>query len=67
MDTVLAKLYARQEKTSDLYDLLLSSNFVVLSEVEDVFKSTGQYNALCIMYQKGGEVNDEKLLEIWSK
>ncbi|TEB34039.1 hypothetical protein FA13DRAFT_1626310 [Coprinellus micaceus] len=67
MDTVLAKLYARQEKTSELYDLLLSSNSVVLSEVEDVFKSTGQYNAICIMYQKGGEVNDEKLLEIWSK
>ncbi|RXW21849.1 hypothetical protein EST38_g3994 [Candolleomyces aberdarensis] len=67
IDTVLAKLYARSEKTSDLYDLLLSSSFVVLSEVEEVFKSTGQYNALCIIYQKGGDVNDEKLLEVWAK
>ncbi|KAJ2919054.1 hypothetical protein MD484_g1318, partial [Candolleomyces efflorescens] len=67
IDTVLAKLYARSEKTSDLYDLLLSSNFVVLSEVEEVFKATGQYNALCILYQKGGDVNDEKLLEVWAK
>ncbi|KAF6764428.1 hypothetical protein DFP72DRAFT_871830 [Ephemerocybe angulata] len=67
IDTVLAKLYARLEKTSDLYDLLLSSNSVVLSEVEDLFKSTGQYNALCILYQKGGDSYDEQLLEVWSK
>ncbi|KAG2008787.1 hypothetical protein CC2G_014181 [Coprinopsis cinerea AmutBmut pab1-1] len=67
IDTVLAKIYAQSEKTSELYDLLSSPNSIVLSEVEDVFRETGQYNALCMLYQLGGPENDEKLLEVWSK
>jgi vacuolar protein sorting-associated protein 3 len=67
IDTVLAKIYAQSEKTTDLYDLLFSSNYVLLSEVEEVFRTTGQYNALCMMYQRGGAEYDEKLLDVWSK
>ncbi|KAH6918190.1 hypothetical protein BKA70DRAFT_1456594 [Coprinopsis sp. MPI-PUGE-AT-0042] len=67
IDTVLAKIYAQSEKTADLYDLLFSPNYVLLSEVEDVFRTTGQYNALCMMYQRGGAEYDEKLLDVWSK
>ncbi|KAI0064243.1 hypothetical protein BV25DRAFT_1823215 [Artomyces pyxidatus] len=65
VDTVLAKLFARAEKTTDLYALLSESNDLVVAELEPVFQTTGQYNALCMIYQKRGD--DEKLLEVWSK
>ena len=67
IDTVLAKIYAQSEKTTDLYDLLSSPNYVLLSEVEATFRTTGQYNALCMMYQRGGSDYDEKVLDVWSK
>ncbi|TFK19356.1 hypothetical protein FA15DRAFT_674517 [Coprinopsis marcescibilis] len=67
IDTVLAKIYAQLEKTVELYDLLLAPNSIVLSEVEGVFRETGQYNALCMLYQRGGSVYDERLLEVWSQ
>jgi hypothetical protein len=65
VDTVLAKLFARSEKTTDLYALLQEPNDIVLSEVEPVLKETGQYNALCMLYKQRGD--DIKLLELWSK
>ncbi|KAI9438733.1 hypothetical protein H4582DRAFT_2057353 [Lactarius indigo] len=65
IDTVLAKLFARGEKTTDLYALLDESDLVVLPEVEPVFRATGQYSALCKMYSKRGD--DAALLEVWSK
>jgi len=65
VDTVLAKLFARSEKTTDLYALLQEPNDIVLSEVVPVLKETGQYNALCMLYKQRGD--DIKLLELWSK
>lgn len=65
VDTVLAILFARTEKTSELYALLQEDNRVVVSEIEQVLKTTGQYNALCILYQQHHE--DTKLLETWAK
>jgi hypothetical protein len=62
---VLAKLFARAEKTTDLYALLDESDIVILPEVEPVFRATGQYSALCRMYLKRGL--DAALLEAWSK
>ncbi|KAI0288353.1 hypothetical protein BC826DRAFT_1038656 [Russula brevipes] len=65
VDTVLAKLFARAEKTTDLYALLDESDIIILPEVEPVFRETSQYSALCKMYSKRG--HDAALLEIWSK
>ncbi|KAF9073468.1 hypothetical protein BDP27DRAFT_1445084 [Rhodocollybia butyracea] len=65
VDTVLVKLFAKSEKTKDLYALLHETHHVVLSEVESVLVETGQYNALSVLYQHSGE--DEKLLEVWAK
>lgn len=65
VDTVLAKLFARAEKATDLYALLDESDVVILPEVEPVFRATAQYSALCKMYSKRGL--DAALLEAWSK
>lgn len=62
---MLAKLFARGEKTTDLYALLDESDMVVFPEVEPVFRTTGQYSALCKTYSKRGD--DAALLEAWSK
>lgn len=65
VDTVLAKLLAQFEKTADLYSLVQEPNAIIIFEVEPVFKKTGQYNALCLLYKQTG--NHEKLLDVWSK
>ena len=65
VDTVLAKLFAQGEKTTDLFALLDESDVVVFPEVESVFRATGQYGALCKVYSKRGD--DAALLETWSK
>ncbi|THH17699.1 hypothetical protein EW146_g3170 [Bondarzewia mesenterica] len=65
VDTILAKLFANGEKTADLYTLIDESANLVVPELEPVLQSTGQYNALCKIYQKQGD--DAKLLEVWSK
>ena len=65
VDTVLAKLHAQKEETAQLYDLISTSPYLVLDELEPVFKKTGQYNALCTLYLNRGE--DQKVLEVWSK
>ena len=65
MDTVIAKIFAEDEKTADLYALLREPNHIVLSELEPVLMRTGQYNALCVLYKERGE--DGKLLDVWSK
>ncbi len=65
VDTVLAKLFARGEKTTDLDALLDESDLVVLPEVEPVFRAMGLYNALCKIYSNRG--HDAELLELWSK
>jgi hypothetical protein len=65
VDTVLAKLFAWGEKTTDLFALLDESDVVVYPEVEPVFRATGQYSALCKVYSKLGD--DAALLEALSK
>jgi len=65
VDTILVKLFAQSEKTSDLYTLLNEAHNVVLQEVEPALQKYGQYNALCTLYKQLGE--DEKLLNAWSK
>jgi hypothetical protein len=65
IDTVLAKLCAEFEKTQELYALLQTPHDIFLPEVEPVLQSTGQYNALCLLYKHQGD--DLKLLDTWSK
>ncbi|KAI9509282.1 hypothetical protein F5148DRAFT_1148443 [Russula earlei] len=65
VDTVLAKLFAQGEKTTDLYSLIAESDVIILPEVEPVFRATGRYSALCKIYSKRG--HDAPLLEVWSK
>ncbi|KAF8655350.1 hypothetical protein AX16_003085 [Volvariella volvacea WC 439] len=72
VDTVLAKLYALSEKTSPLYDLLASpQSRIVVSELEETLRQTGQYCALCLLYRKHGDttgvVSRGKLLGVLSK
>ena len=59
------KLYAEFEKTADLYALLQSPNDVSVPEIEPVLQRTGQYNALCLLYQQ--RKDDHKLLDVWAK
>ena len=65
VDTVIAKIFAEEDKTADLYTLLQGSNRIILSELEPVLTRTGHYNALCALYEERGE--SEKLLNAWSK
>ncbi|KAI0266114.1 hypothetical protein BC834DRAFT_1026917 [Gloeopeniophorella convolvens] len=65
VDTVLAKLFAQAEKTTDLYALLAEADGIDLGEVEPVFRTTGQYSALCKLYAARGD--DAALLTAWSK
>ncbi|KAJ7685236.1 hypothetical protein DFH06DRAFT_1357108, partial [Mycena polygramma] len=65
VDTVLAKIYARAEKTKELYALIHEPHAIVLSEIEPVLKITGQYNALCMLYKQTGD--EENLLQVWAK
>lgn len=65
VDTVLAKIFAEDGKTSDLHNLLESSNHIVISEFEPVLKKTRRYQALCLVYKQRGE--DDKLLDAWSR
>ncbi|KAJ4477248.1 hypothetical protein J3R30DRAFT_3670498 [Lentinula aciculospora] len=65
VDTVLVKLFARSEKTKDLYALLHEPHHIVLPEVESILIKNGQYNALCELFQQIG--NHDKLLDIWAK
>jgi hypothetical protein len=44
IDTVLAKLFARGEKTTDLYALLDELDIIILPEVEPIFRATGRYS-----------------------
>jgi vacuolar protein sorting-associated protein 3 len=62
---VLAKVFARSEKMTDLYALLDESDAIVLPEVEPVFRAARQYSALCKMYSKRDD--DAALLDVWSK
>ena len=64
VNTVLAKLFARGEKTTDFDALLEESEIVIIPEVEPVFRATGLYSALCKVYSKRG--HDAELLEVWS-
>ncbi|KAH8108778.1 hypothetical protein DFH11DRAFT_1710480 [Phellopilus nigrolimitatus] len=65
VDTIIAKILAEAEKTAELYTLVEEPNDIVISEVEEPFEKSGQYNALCKLYMKSG--NEGKLLEAWSK
>ncbi|KAJ3777136.1 hypothetical protein FB446DRAFT_718785 [Lentinula raphanica] len=65
VDTVLVKLFAKSEKTRDLYALVHEPHHIVIPEVEPVLIKNGQYNALCELFQQAGD--HEKLLEVWAK
>ena len=65
MDTVLARLYAESEETTDLLALIDGPNDVVLSEVEPVLVKARRLDALCRLYKSRDE--HQKLLEAWSK
>ncbi|KAF8632341.1 hypothetical protein AX15_001925 [Amanita polypyramis BW_CC] len=65
VDTILAKLYAQFEKTTELYALLQDLNYIVLSEVEETLINMRQYHALCILY--GQREEDLKLLSLYAK
>ncbi|KAJ3761020.1 hypothetical protein EV360DRAFT_38625 [Lentinula raphanica] len=65
VDTVLVKLFAKSEKTRDLYALVHEPHHIVIPEVEPVLIKNGQYNALCELLQQAGD--HEKLLEVWAK
>ncbi|KAJ7709853.1 hypothetical protein B0H17DRAFT_1155701 [Mycena rosella] len=65
VDTVLAKIYAQAEKTTELYTLIQEPHAIVLAEIEPVLKQNGQYNALCMLYKQVGD--DENLLQVWAK
>lgn len=65
VDTVIAKIFAEEGQMSDLYTLLESSNYIVLSELGPVLKRTKRYHALCLTYRQRGA--DNKLLDAWSR
>ena len=65
VDTVLVKILAESEQTTELYTLIDEVNDIVLSEVIEPLQKNGQYNALCKLYERHGE--EERLLEAWSK
>lgn len=65
VDTVLAKLFAQLEKTKELYAMLQEAHHIVVPEIEPILKTTGQYNALCMIYKQTKD--DDKLLQTWAK
>lgn len=65
MDTVLAKILAKTDQTSDLFSLIDDANDIVVSEVEGMFEKNGQYGALCKLYGKRGD--EDRLLEAWAR
>jgi hypothetical protein len=67
VDTVLAKLYAQTQKTTELHALLLGdpAHAVVLAEIEGVFRETGQFGALGVVYAQRGAERD--VLRVWAK
>jgi hypothetical protein len=65
VDTVIAKIFAEEGKTADLYTLLRGPNHVRQAELEPILKRTGRYSALCALYEERGD--DGKLLDAWSK
>lgn len=66
VDTVLAKLFAQDEKTTDLYALLDNgSHEIDVMEVKETFIRSGQYNALLQLFRLRA-LHDE-LLEGCSK
>jgi hypothetical protein len=64
VDTVLAKVYAKSLKSSELETLVSEASDLVLSEVEPFFLAAEQYSTLCRLYEREGET--EKLLDAWA-
>jgi hypothetical protein len=65
IDTVYAKLLAREEKATRLYTLIEESNNIILEEVESDFLTQEKYNSLCKLYERADAV--EKQLDLWAK
>jgi hypothetical protein len=65
VDTVLAKIYAKNQKTKELHALIGEPNDIPVAEVEPVLLETAQYTALCRLYEREG--NFDKLLEAWAR
>jgi vacuolar protein sorting-associated protein 3 len=64
VDTVLAKIYAKSQKSKELHVLIAEPSDIVVDEVESIFLGSEQYVALCRLYEREGEV--EKLLDAWA-
>ncbi|KAI0337403.1 hypothetical protein BDW22DRAFT_1409963 [Trametopsis cervina] len=67
VDTVLAKLYTMGGETTDLLALIGGPNDVVVEEVETLLSEANRYDALCRLYRNRGRVEEEKLLNVWSR
>jgi hypothetical protein len=65
IDTVLVKLFAEFDKTTELHTLLKEHNDVSVPEVEPILQQKRQYNALCVLYKQKGD--DFKLLDAWAQ
>ncbi|CCM06014.1 uncharacterized protein FIBRA_08257 [Fibroporia radiculosa] len=65
VDTVLAKLYTKHEKPTDLRSIIDEPNNIVLAELEPMLIEARQYGVLCKLYRQRGE--ETKLLEAYSK
>jgi hypothetical protein len=65
VDTVLAKIYAKNHKAKELHTLIGEPNDILFSELEPVLLQSGQYAALCRLYEREGNI--DKLLDTWAK
>ncbi|KDQ52181.1 hypothetical protein JAAARDRAFT_40532 [Jaapia argillacea MUCL 33604] len=65
VDTALGKLFALQDRRSELQSLVEEQNDVVLSEIEDTLIKSKNYSALCRLFSQRGE--EAKLLNAWSR
>ncbi|KAH8832816.1 hypothetical protein DL96DRAFT_1583497 [Flagelloscypha sp. PMI_526] len=70
VDTVYLKLLANGEKTGELYSMIQAeeeskAHYIMFKEVESTLITTGQYNALTMLYRQRGA--DDRCLELWSK
>lgn len=65
METVLARLYADDNRKPELYALLEGPNDVVLEEIEPVLTQAGCFHALIKLYRQRGD--DSKLVDALSR
>jgi hypothetical protein len=64
VDTVLAKLYAKSQKTKELHALLSEPHAVLLADAAPVLLECAQYAALVRLYERAGATDG--LLDAWA-